>query len=215
LGIVPGPGLATTIIDQVVELNLSEEELFAGLEESCRRAVRKGLKAGLSAVDLSGDPRCLDEYWRLAVLSAQRTGESLPDRSYYENIRSAFLPRNAFSATFVTLGEEFVAAAILLRDKHACHFFSGVSDPAYLGSRVNDVLHWNAMVYAKQRGDRFYRLGPYFPSLPRDWPVEKVTRFKSKFGARPFSIIQGSKFLKPQRYAKLAQDHVARLCAEL
>ena len=213
-GVVPGPGLATTVVDQIVDLTRSEDELFAALDESCRRAVRKGLNAGLDAVELGADPHCIEAYWRLANLSAARTGEQLPDVAYYEAIRSEFAPHGEFDAVFVKSGETFVAAAILLRFKRACHFLAGVSDPSYLGHRVNDVLHWSAILHAKRRGDLAYRLGPFFPTSPRGWPIETVTRFKSKFGAQAWTIVQGSRFLRPERYGELAKAHVDLLCSE-
>lgn len=215
VGIAPAPGLATTVVDQIVDLTQSEEMLFARLEESCRRAIRKGLKAGLQTSDLGTSSNHMDEYWRLANLSAERTGEQLPDRGYYETICAELGPLDVFDVVFVASSGAPVAAAILLRDKGACHFLSGVSDPAHLANRVNDVLHWSAILHAKKKGDAVYRLGPYFPSVPRGWPIETVTRFKSKFGATPWTIVQGSRYLKPERYSQLAQAHVARLCSEL
>lgn len=214
-GIAPGPGLATTVVDQIVPLGDPEEALFARLNEACRRAVRKGQRAGLVASELGRDDRAIEEYWRLAKLSAARTGELLPDPSYYATIRDGLAPDGRCDIVFVSSEGAHVAAAILLREKGACHFLAGVSDPAFLPQRVNDVLHWSAILHARQRGDHHYRLGPYFPSVPREWPIETVTRFKSKFGARDFTIVQGSLFLKPQRYRELAREHVARLCEEL
>lgn len=213
-GLAPGPGLATTVVDQIINLHASEDELFAALNESCRRAIRKGINAGLQAVDLSGAPECIDEYWRLAKLSATRSGENLPGRDYYDAIRAAFLNTGIFTALFIKFGDHLAASALLLRDKKACQFFAGVSDPAYLGDRVNDVLHWSIIRHAKKHGDSAYRLGPYFPSVPRGWPIETISRFKSKFGAAPWTIVQGSRYLKPERYRDIAIGHITRLYSE-
>lgn len=213
-GISPAPGLATTVIDQIIDLTAEENQIFSNLDESCRRAIRKGQNAELRAVDLSGDPLCIEEFWRLAQLSAQRTGEQLPDRNYYKTIQEQFMLRGVSDAIFIKSGNVFVAAAILLRYKNSCHFLAGVSDPAYLNSRVNDMLHWSALLHAKRAGCFHYRLGPYFPAVPRGWPIEKVSRFKTKFGAKPWTIVQGSRFLKPQRYCELGKMHVARLCID-
>ncbi|HMM88267.1 lipid II:glycine glycyltransferase FemX [Bradyrhizobium sp.] len=215
LGLAPGPGLASTVVDQIVVLAEPEDKLFSALTKSCRYTVRAAQDAGFQTVDLTSSDDCISEYYRLATLSAQRTGESLPNASYFEEIRNLLLPRQMCSFLFATFNGERVAAAILLHDKRSAYYFAGVSDPAHLPNGVNDFLQWRAIGFLKSLGNSHYRLGPYFPSLPSDWSVSKVTRFKSKFGAQPFSIVQGSKFLKPQRYARLAQDYIANLCLEL
>ena len=214
-GLVPAPGLASTVVDQIVVLTETEEKLFASLTKTCRYAVRTALSAGFQFSDLTSGGQCLAEYHRLATLSAKRTGEAIPAIDYFETIRDLLLPLKRCSFIFASLSGQNVGAAILLHAKESAYYFAGVSDPSYLSQGVNDFLQWKAIAFLKDTGSCHYRLGPYFPGLPADWPVAKVTRFKSKFGARPFSIIQGSKFLKPKRYARLAQEYVTRLCSEL
>ena len=214
-GLIPGPGLASTVVDQIIVLTEAEEDLFASLSKTCRYTVRTASSAGLQVVDLTKDENCVPEYYRLAKLSAGRTGEAIPEVGYFETIRNLLLPNGMCSFIFSSLNGENIAAAILLHAKESAYYFAGVSDPSYLSHGVNDFLQWEMIKFLKKMDNSHYRLGPYFPGLPPEWPVAKVTRFKSKFGARSFSIIQGSKFLKPQRYAKLAQEYVAQLCSEL
>lgn len=214
-GVAPGPGLASTVIDQIVVLKEPEEKLFASLTKSSRYTVRKAAGEGFELVDLTNAENCISDYYRLAKLSGQRTGEAIAGIEYFEAIRKLLSPHGMCSFIFATLGGANAAAAIVLHEKDAAYYFAGVSDPQFLPRGVNDFLQWEAIKFVKRTGNSHYRLGPYFPGLPSEWPVSKVTRFKSKFGAQPFSIVQGSKFLKPERYAKLAQEYVARLCSEL
>jgi hypothetical protein len=215
LGLAPAPGLASTVVDQIVALARPKDELFNALTKNCRYTVRKAMGEGFDIENLTIDGACIDEYYRLALLSAQRTGEAIPDRDYYSTVRDLLSPLGMCSFLFSTLNGQRVAAAILLHDKKSTYYFAGVSDPSYLARGVNDLLQWEMLLFAKNRGDIHYRLGPYFPGLPREWPVSKVSRFKSKFGAKPLTIVQGSKFLKPLRYSLLARDHIERLCSEL
>jgi Acetyltransferase (GNAT) domain len=215
LGLAPAPGLASTVVDQIVSLARPDDELFGALTKSCRYTVRKAMEEDFHTENLAANESCIDDYYQLALLSAQRTGEAIPDRDYYSTVRDMLLPSGSCSFLFASLNGQKVAAAILLHDKGATYYFSGVSDPSFLAQGVNDLLQWKMLLFAKDRGDQHYRLGPYFPGLPREWPVSKVSRFKSKFGARPWTIVQGSKFLKPERYVKLAQEHVAHLCSEM
>ena len=47
-------------------------------------------------------------------------------------------------------------------------------------------------------------------SVDRRWAIAKVSRFKKKFGGRPYTIIQGSLFRHPEKYRAAARGHVGR-----
>ncbi|MBK7674976.1 MAG: GNAT family N-acetyltransferase [Candidatus Accumulibacter sp.] len=192
-GLAPAPGLATCCADQMVELTMPEESLFSALDESCRRAVRKAQGQCLSCNEGAGDDVVRD-YYALAERSAKRTGESLAPRGYYEDLWNALGPQGSCRFLFVCSAGQKIAALLLLIDKGAAHFLGGVSDPEFLPMRVNDFMHWSAIVWAKRQGLHVYRLGPVFPELPDDWPVAKVSRFKGKFGGKSVPIIQGVAF---------------------
>jgi len=209
-GLAPAPGLATCCADQIVELSRSEESLFAALDESCRRAVRKAQANGLSCNEGTSNDVVRD-YYALAELSAERTGESLAPRDYYENIWNVFEPQGRCRVLFVSAAGKKVAALLLLVEKGAAHFLGGVSDPEFLPMRVNDFMHWSAIIWAKNQGLKNYRLGPVFPELPADWPVAKVSRFKGKFGGKSVPIIQGSRFRHPEKYVGIAQQQIEAL----
>jgi hypothetical protein len=153
------------------------------------------------------------DYYALAELSAKRTGESLAPRGYYEDLWNVFAPQGRCCILFASAAEKKVAALFLLVEKEAAHFLAGVSDPDFLPMRVNDFMHWSAIVWAKNQGLQHYRLGPIFPELPDNWPVAKVSRFKSKFGGKPVPIIQGSRFRHPEKYIGIAQQQITALIA--
>lgn len=198
-GMTPFPGLSTVNADQLIDLDRSESDLFANLDEGCRRAVRKAIKAGLE-FELATDRSALKSYLEVAEESATRTGEVLPPADYYEMVLDRFFSQGRAHLLFARTQTTRSAALILLSDKSAVHFMAGVSRPDELKLRPNDFLHWSAMLWAKKAGFQTYRLGPWFPEVPRDWPISRVSRFKTKFGSRSLSIIQGSMFRRPERY---------------
>src|SRR5207245_3009451 len=51
-----------------------------------------------------------------------------------------------------------------------------------------------------------------FPTLPPDWPIARTARFKTKFVSRSVPVIQGSYFMRPERYVGAAAAEAARLC---
>lgn len=209
-GIDPAPGFSTLAADQIVDLTPSEAVLFSGVD---RKAVRKAEKSGLAfSIDVTADG--LERYWALAQSSAMRTGEVLPARSYYEAILDRLGPQGHALLYFVSHDGRDAAALFLLVDKAGASYLGGVSDTSYLGLRPNDFIHWRAMLDLKARGVRYYRLGPIFPEVPADWPIAKVSRFKSKFGARSYPTIVASRWLS-RRAAVAAVGRAASIMTSM
>lgn len=203
LGFGPGgmdaaPGFSICNADQIVDLRESEQELWSGLDEACRRAVRKADKAGL-AFSLSYTPDRLERYLDLAKKSAVRTGEALPSSDYYAAIFDRFGGSGNALLAFAQSEQRDAAAVILLAGKDGVSFLAGVSDPDMLSMRPNDFVHWRAILETKKAGFSAYRFGPTFPEVPSEWPIAKVSSFKRKFGSRAVPVIHGSLFLDAER----------------
>jgi hypothetical protein len=210
-GLSPAPGLTTCSADQIVELDRSEEEMFAALDESCRRAVRKAIQHELQ-LEVAESHTSIDSYYDLARRSARRTGESLHSIQFYHDIWARCHDLGRCALLFATKHGKAVAALFLLIDKSAMSFLGGVSDPDSLPMRGNDFLHWSAICWGSRQGLRRYRLGPWFPEVPATWPIAQVSRFKTKFGGKSRTIIQGSCFRRPERYRAAADAQFELLC---
>ena len=201
MGIYPSPGMSTCSADQIIDLSQTEDALFAMLEDSCRRAVRKAESALLEV-----DARILDAgsfvdaYYELATASAGRTRESIPSIEYFRVLAARLAPTSRMAMIFALHKDQRIACVLLGVDKGAATFLGGVSDPDFLHLRPNDFCHWSVIKWAKKSGLARYRLGPIFPELPEDWPISKVSRFKAKFGGQSYTTIQGSRFLNPEKY---------------
>lgn len=205
---MPCPGLSTVNADQIVDLSQPESELFANLQD--RNSVRRAMSEGLE-FEITNDPAALEDYAAIAKISAQRTGEELPSFDYYRAILGAFSAEGHCHIAFARNGEGRQAALMLLTDRDAAHYLAGVSHTDALKLRPNDFLHWNAMLWAKNAGMTAYRFGPFFPEVPSDWPIAKVSKFKTKFGARSVPIIQGSFFRRPELYIRQSESFLQNI----
>ena len=211
-GFIPVPGMRSCSADQIVHLkNASTEELFQGLHDSCQRAVKKAIKNGLE-IEFADAPRHIDSYYKIAQLSSKRTGEVLPSIDYFKTIFDQFYPKGQCVMLFALYQGQRIGALLLLIDKGSVSFIAGVSDPSFLSLRVNDFMHWSVIKWANSEGHHTYRLGPYFPEIPKDSPAEKVSRFKKKFGGRNTTIIEGSYFCKPEKYMQNGIKEIELLC---
>ncbi|WP_375788893.1 lipid II:glycine glycyltransferase FemX [Bradyrhizobium sp. Pha-3] len=198
-GMLPCPGSSTLNADQLVDLAPTIEELFAGLDNTCRTAVRKAEKSNLQ-FEISGDASYLEAYMDIARASATRTGEVLPELEYYRSIFRSFAAEGGAHVALVRQDTNPIAGLILLADKKAANFLAGVSVPEAMKLRPNNFLHWSAIRWAKQAGFDIYRFGPSFPEVPKDWPIAMVSHFKTIFGSKSVPVIQGSLFRRPELY---------------
>lgn len=198
-GMNPCPGLSVSVADQIVGLEQPERELFAHLSAPCRRAVRRAEKSGLTW-GIQKMSEALSDYMELAEISSLRTGEALPPIDYYEAIADALGGSGRANIAFSYLDGRPVAGLITLIDKSVMSYLAGASDPNALFTRCNDHVHWQMMLWARRQGAKAYRLGPWFPEVPRDWPISKVSAFKTKFGAKSVPVVYASKYLNPEKY---------------
>ncbi|MCB1738831.1 MAG: GNAT family N-acetyltransferase [Gammaproteobacteria bacterium] len=210
-GMAPAPGMSTHALDQVVELDSDLQALEARFDPACRRALRKARRAALTGETAAGRAG-VERYYALATKSAARTGESLAPLAYFADLVDTFAPVDKLHLIFTRFDDADAAALILLVDKGSASFLAGVSDPEMLGYRVNDFLHYSAIELAKSLGAQRYRLGPIFPTLPLDWPVSRVSRFKKKFAGHSLPVVQGSFFRHPERYLEVGEQILRLNC---
>lgn len=209
---MPCPGMSTCCADQIVDLSRDEPTLFDALDPSCRKALRKANSFGLSFAIDSSDA-APGRYYAVAQKSATRTGETLPQASYYAGIQAKLAHDGHAAIGIVTHQGRDVAAIFLLIDKGSANFMAGVSDPEALPMRVNDFMHWQTMLHCRSVGLGHYRLGPIFPEVPRDWTIARVSAFKAKFGGRSAVIVHGSFFLHPEKYRPTGQYLLDLACS--
>jgi hypothetical protein len=208
-GLEPAPGMSTCCVDLIVDLTGTEEQLFAALQD--RNAVRKAMAAGVTLE--AGGADAIEAYVEIAIAAAERTGEALPSRDYFAELERAFAPSGRIAVLFARHEDRRVAAALLAIDKAAASYLGGCSLPEAMPLRVNDFLQWSVQVWGRGRGLHRYRLGPHFPDVPPDWPIAKVTWFKTKFGARSVPVIQGSRFLSPGKYQSVGTARLNDYCS--
>ena len=212
-GMCPAPAMSTVACDQIVIVDGDDEDtLFSRLAEACRRNVRKALKSGVQVRRLY-QPSAIDHYYEMAQVSAKRTGESLMSKAYYQDIWNRLQPNNRCWLLAAEYEGVPIAMLFVLIDKGGASYIGGVSTSKGLELRANDMVHWSLIRLLKEAGQRCYRLGPAFPGLPEDWPIVRVSRFKTKFGAHWMPLMTGSYFLQPGHYQARAIELMSLLSA--
>jgi hypothetical protein len=210
LGQAPAPGMATCQAEQLVELGRPLQEIFEAFETNGRQPIRKAERAGVT-LERGTDTGLVEVFRGLAGLSAQRTGQS-SGNDLCGLVRERFAADGRCLIIIARHQGRPAAGVLLAIDKAGMSFMAGASDPTLMSLGVNDLVQWGAIQAGAELGLAYYRLGPWFPSLPRDWPISKVSRFKAKFASVAVELVCGSYFLRPGRYREIGAALLEKLC---
>ncbi len=144
----------------VVDLSLSEEEIWQGMRKSHRRQVSRGLDVlGLEfRVDSSADGQ--REFRRLYRATMARVGATdfyYFDDEYFDRLRAA-LGDHLHLAT-VRMGGKIAAAGLLTESAGIVTAYLTGHDECVRCRELVKVLKYSSFIWAKARGNRWYHLG--------------------------------------------------------
>ena len=158
-----------------LDLGYSEKELWQGLNRGNRSNINKARRRGVR-VDRCSSRAHVDRFHELYTGTMARNDAD----DWY------FLPRDFFHNFFKMLNGKtslfhadydgrIIAAASFLHGGKVVHYFLGGSDSQYLSVRPNNILMYEAILWAKSEGYRYFNLGGGHGS------EETLARFKTAF----------------------------------
>lgn len=167
-----------------IDLNTSEDQLFAKMTSACRRCIRHAERSGV-IIEEAHDQVFADDYY--AQLEEVFRKQSLAPPYGIDRVRA--LIDCLFDTGYLLLLRardphgRCIATGIFPAMNGAMYFWGGASRRDSLGYRPNEVLHWHAMKYWKARGIRRYDMGG-------------GGEYKRKFGGREIVVpwIRKSKY---------------------
>lgn len=182
--VVQAAPMATVLID----LTRSSEELMARMKGKTRYNVRLGLRKGVTV--RSGTEADLTTFHNLLVATGRRNTFPIHPLDYYVAVWRVFDPRGCIKLFVAELEGEPIAALLALTFGNTVTYWRGAWAGEHGALHPNEALHWNAILWAKQRGFRWYDLDGIEVSqakgLASEAPGEKLTRadtsFKAGFG---------------------------------
>jgi hypothetical protein len=183
-------------VSQVIDLSLSEEELWRGVSETARHAIRKAKDAGF-VIEEAPWPEMLDEYYDVHTETYTRTGVPPHPKAYFEGIAREMWP-SRHSVLWVARDRQGYPAAfhnaVWFRD--GAFYHTACSKGEALEGGANYLLFWHALLAAKASGIRWYDCGEIAPGQASD-KRQGLTTFKTKFGGEPHRFFKCAKQLTP------------------
>ncbi len=143
-----------------VDLRPPRADLLAAMTPACRRNIRKAEREGLRA-EASVEAGFVNEYYSQleGVFARQRLAPTYP-RSRVRALLENLLPGgNLLLVRVRTRSGETIASGIFPAQFGSMYFWGGASRPEAQILRPNELLHWFAMCYWKERGMTRYDMG--------------------------------------------------------
>jgi len=182
-------------LSQVIDLGLSQDELWADLSADARRQIRIARERGYT-VERANWHECVDHYYALHEETYRRTGVQPHPRAYFSGIASHTAVTNN-SVLWVARSPtgEAVAYHNAAWFASGAYYHTGCSTQEAGESGVSYVLFWEALLGAKAAGLRWYDCGAIFPNAA-DKKQRGLSTFKLKFGGQPHRAFVGVKHLE-------------------
>lgn len=168
-------------ITRMIDLHVSQDELWSGLSANARQMVRKAQQAGYTTQRVTWIST-LDEYYTIHIENYERTGVSPHPRTYFEGI-AQYPGQAGHSVLFAGLDPDGTKIAFHndARFNVGCLYHTGCSSADHLDSGINYLLMWDAICAAKNDGFEWYNVGDVFPAATQG-KQHGLSVFKSKFG---------------------------------
>jgi lipid II:glycine glycyltransferase (peptidoglycan interpeptide bridge formation enzyme) len=160
---------------RLVDLRMSEDELWGELRSKWRQYVSKARRAGVTVEDAGAAG--LDAFYRIYVETARRAGFVHRAQRAYDDVFAAYDADGRARLLLARESDGTPAAALLLLScgRRVIEPYGGMTE-AGAATRANYLLKWEAIRSSRERGFETYDM----------WGVAHpgIERFKSGFGGR-------------------------------
>ena len=154
----PSAPASTSFFGHRLDLTPKEETLFATVDGSVRRAVRKGEQAGLT-ITFSQTPEATETFYQLLCRTRRKHGLPAQPYRFFANIQRHILAPNHGQVALAHHGSEPVAGAVFFHLGTSALYKFGASDETRQHLRANNLLMWEAIRWHAQRGFRSLDFG--------------------------------------------------------
>jgi lipid II:glycine glycyltransferase (peptidoglycan interpeptide bridge formation enzyme) len=165
-----------------IDLEGDPEMHWSRIESSARRAIRKSEKSGIT-VRLAQDEKDLREFFNLHLGIRKYKYRLLAQPySFFQNIWQIFSAAGRAALMLATANDEVIGSVMFLGWGSTLYYKFSASSAAHLEYRPTDLLIWEGMKYAREKGYTFLDLGL------SDWDQEGLVRYKRKFATSEKTI---------------------------
>lgn len=179
----------------------SEEEMWAGLEGSAKRAIKKARRENIQVTALQEKAELI-KFFNLHLGVRKRKYDLLAQPySFFEAIWDEFMAQGKGQILIASTDTQVIGSIVLLEWADKMYYKLSATDSAYLNLRPNDLLIWEGLKEAHAKGMRYFDFGI------SDWEQEGLIRYKRKFATQEKTV---SFLTKPSSQAVSAEEKTIR-----
>jgi CelD/BcsL family acetyltransferase involved in cellulose biosynthesis len=165
-----------------IDLTPDVDTMWMRLESSARRAIKKAQNAGISIVEVQ-DVDGLRAFFELHLGIRKRKYHLLAQPyNFFENIWHRFMEQGNGTLLVAKHDDRIIAGTLFLYWKDTFYYKFNASLPDTLEYRPSDLLIWQGMQLAKERGFIKWDFGL------SDWDQDGLVRYKRKFATEEKTI---------------------------
>ncbi|MEK7376547.1 MAG: peptidoglycan bridge formation glycyltransferase FemA/FemB family protein, partial [Candidatus Margulisiibacteriota bacterium] len=172
----------------ILDITKSEEEIMAGFESKFRYNIRLAEKKGV-VVEEDISESAVEKYYGIYKVTSQRDSFMIHPISYYKKVRELIINSGMGTIFLAYIGKEPVAGVFIFAFGKRVWYMYGASSNEYRNCMPNNLIHWNVIKWAKERGYKEYDLWgiPANPTL--NHPLWGVYKFKKGFNGKTHKFI--------------------------
>jgi lipid II:glycine glycyltransferase (peptidoglycan interpeptide bridge formation enzyme) len=159
----------------IINIQGTEEELWARLNHDKRYEIRKALKNDISA--MIGDTKALKIFYHLLEDTLGKAGlKSLPE-GFFRKVLEKLKPLGMANLWIAVHQETIISSAFILYFKNTAYYWNIGWRREYANVSPNDLITWEIVREANQKGYKYYDLLRLEPDR-----LPGIARWKNKFG---------------------------------
>jgi len=183
----------------MVDLSRDEDTLLAGMKSRTRYNIRLAQRRGVSVRE--GGEQDLPVFHRLLTMTGARQRFPVPPQGYFRDLLRIMAPPGHARIFIAEFGGRSLSAALMIAFGGVVSYKRGGWSGEYGQLHPNELMHWEAMRWAKREGYRSYDFeGIDLPSAGGRF--SSVSAFKVGFGGEVLTL--------PNVYERIANPVLRR-----
>ena len=193
----------------IIQLDLTKEQLLNNCNKNTRWSVRKAKKQGVEVIQV--DEKFANEYHSMIEETFDGTPLTTFPLTYYETIIKELLSKGFLKFLIAKYDSKYIAGAIFLCYNKTIYYWHGSSYKKYRHLCPNHLIQWEMISWANAKGYKYYDLMiveekrlPGIAHFKKSWGGTVKTIPKYQYETRSYKFIKQIKSIvkNTKKYGK-------------
>lgn len=197
-----------TFLVHTLDLDGNEDNLRSSLRNSTNRNVKKAIKSGLE-IERSYSLESMKSFYKLNCMTRKKHGLPPQPLKFFLKVHEHIIKKRMGFVLSAIYNGMVVAAAVFFQFQNKMFYKYGASNANYQQLRANNLLMWEAIIYASQNGLRQFHFGRTevgnsgLLQFKRGWGAREISRYYYRYDLAGCKFFSTSPKLKSS-YAALS-----------